>query len=123
MKKVIISSLVVIMTLSIQQIWAQRSPSGKIEHLKTELDLTDDQVTQIEKIFESKHEEMKALRDSDDKTREEKHKAMEDFRQSVHKEIESVLTESQLEKIPGDSKRARTPPQRKRKTCRGSWKI
>jgi len=99
MKKIIISSLVVIMALSVQQIWAQRSPSGKIDHLKTELDLNDDQVSQLGKMFESKHDEMKALRSTDDKTHEEKKEAMQSFRQAIEKEIEGILNEDQILKF------------------------
>ncbi len=99
MKKVIISSLVAIMILFVQQIWAQRSPERKIDHLKTELNLSDDQVEQLEQIFESKHEEMKSLRGDEEKTREEKRAAMEDFRATINKEIENVLNEDQLTKF------------------------
>jgi len=99
MKKIIISSLVVIMALSVQQIWAQRSPSGKIDHLKTELDLNDDQVSQLGKMFESKHDGMKALRSADDKTHEEKKEAMQSFRQAIEKEIEGILNEDQILKF------------------------
>ena len=99
MKKIIISSLIVIMVLSVQQIWAQRSPSGKIDHLKTELDLNDDQVSQLGKMFESKHDEMKALRSTDDKTHEEKKEAMQSFRQAIEKEIEGILNEDQILKF------------------------
>ena len=96
MKKVIISSLVVIMILSVQQIWAQRSSAGKIDHLKTELDLSDDQASQLEKIFESKQEEMMKLRSVDDNSRDEKRQS---FHQSMEKEIENVLNEDQLLKF------------------------
>ena len=99
MKKIIISSLVIILTLSIHQLLAQRPPSGKIDHLKTELELSDDQVAQLEKIFEAKHEEMMALKNDESKTRDEKHEAMKSFREKTKKEIESILTEEQLAKF------------------------
>jgi Spy/CpxP family protein refolding chaperone len=99
MKKLIMSSLIVFMIFTVQKTWAQRPPSDRIDHLKTELNLTDNQVTQLEKIFESRHEEMQALRSADYKSREEKREAMQGFRESMEKEIEVVLDETQYAKF------------------------
>jgi hypothetical protein len=99
MKKLIISSLFAFMILSTQQLWAQGPPPERIDQLKTDLELTDDQVTQLENIFEARHEEMMTMRSAEDKTREEKREAMQSFHQSVEKEIESVLNENQLAKF------------------------
>ncbi len=99
MKKIIISSLVMLMILTGQQIWAQPSPSDKIDRLKTELELNDDQVTQLEEIFESRHDEMKSLRSSDEMNQEEKRAAMQNFRTTMEKEIAGVLNEEQLAKF------------------------
>lgn len=99
MKKKIIVSLVIMAILSAQRIYAQRPPSGKIDHLKTELNLSDQQTAQLEKIFEAKHAEMKALKSDESKSPEEKQEAIRNSRKATEKEIEGVLNADQLAKF------------------------
>lgn len=65
---------------------SQRGNNGKIEHLKTELGLSDTQAEELKNIFEG------LRNDSEETSREEKKKAMDEG-------IAQVLTEEQLVKF------------------------
>ncbi len=70
-----------------------------VEHLSTELDLTDEQKTQLEAIVENYKPQVEALRTQVFDTREAKIAAHKALRKTIREEIEAVLTNEQLEEL------------------------
>ncbi len=62
------------------------------EHMKTELELTDQQYEEVQKINADLVEGMVALRESKDR------EAMHELRESYHDQLLEVLTKEQMEK-------------------------
>ncbi len=99
MKQLIFGSLMIfMMSMFLNNVFAQQPSATKTDRLKSELNLSDQQASKIEKIFQSKHEKMKSMRSAEYNSPEEKHTAMRNLRQSFNKEIENVLDKDQLAK-------------------------
>lgn len=67
-------------------------PAKKVEKMKKQLNLTDDQAAKIQAIFEKKKAEKEAAREA-------AKKAWEESRQQTHNEISAILTEEQRVKF------------------------
>lgn len=72
---------------------------GEMEHMKRELNLTDDQVSQIKQIHEQGHDQMKALHDNTGMSQEDRREKMKDLRKDEHDKIRAVLNDEQKEKF------------------------
>lgn len=71
----------------------------QMEHMKRELNLTDDQVTQIKQIHEQGMDQMKALHDNTSMSKQDRHEKMMDLRKDEHGKIRAVLNDEQKEKF------------------------
>lgn len=75
----------------------RQSQKSKLDKMKTELSLTDEQVTQIKAIY-AKYKPLRKELKGDDVTEEEKAK-LEAMRKSEREEVAAVLTPEQQEKF------------------------
>lgn len=119
MKKMNIKLMLVVAVLLVAQAtFAQRGDfrrggergEQRMEHLKTELELTDKQVQKLEAINEKYDEKFKALREVEG-DRMEKREEMQKLRESQKAEFEKILTKDQkakLEKLHEERSQMRT---------------
>jgi Spy/CpxP family protein refolding chaperone len=70
----------------------------RIDKMKTDLNLTDDQVAKMQAQRESSMEQMKAIRENSSLSEEQKKEQLMDLRKSSHESINSILTADQLKK-------------------------
>ncbi len=77
---------------------AQRGPGQKGEKLKTALELSDEQWEQLQPILEEQHTKMKALRDQDFESREERKAAMKNIQTETEEAAADILTAEQIAK-------------------------
>jgi Spy/CpxP family protein refolding chaperone len=76
-----------------------------------ELNLTDEQATKIQKIFEAQREEMKKMFEAAEEEREAMHEKMDKQFEKTNAKISAVLTEEQKEKFKKIQKeRSQRPP-------------
>ena len=75
------------------------SVQDRVNQLKTQLDLSADQVTKITAIMESQRDTMQSLRDKFGDDRQSMHQAMTTIRAKFDKEITAVLTDVQKKKF------------------------
>ena len=76
----------------------------RLEHMKKELNLTDDQVTALKKNHEDMGEKFKALREDKNLTEDQKKVEMKKFKEQQHENLKSILTEEQLQKLDQQKK-------------------
>lgn len=91
-------------------LYAQEGPKGgpgwdpaerakqRLEHMKTALDLTDEQVKKIEDIQASQMEAMKALREDESLTSEQKREKSRQLMDETRQKVDGVLTPEQKAK-------------------------
>lgn len=70
----------------------------RMEKMKTDLNLTDDQVAKMQGQRESSMEQMKAIRENPSLSEEQKKEQLMDLRKSNHESMNSILTADQLKK-------------------------
>ena len=70
-----------------------------LEKMKAELGLTDEQVTALKKNRTDAFEKMKAIRNNQSFTEDQKKAEMKQFREQQHQSLKSILTEEQLQKL------------------------
>ena len=80
-------------------LFAQRGSEQHAERLKTELELSDEQWEQLQPILQEKQEKMKALRDQEFDSREEKKAAFKEIQSSTDAALVDILTAEQLAKL------------------------
>lgn len=80
--------------LTVSQISAQ-SPSGRIEMLKKQLNLSEAQTESIQKILENSRQQMKQLREENKNNPEALQKAEADLRDQEQLQIQNILTDEQ----------------------------
>ena len=83
------------------------SPDKMIKDLKEKLNLTDEQITKIEKLFEAQKEEMHAQMEQSENDREAMHAKMEKKQKEMDEKISSVLTADQKKKFVAMQKERR----------------
>jgi Spy/CpxP family protein refolding chaperone len=71
------------------------SPKRMVKELKKELNLTDEQATKIQKIFEAQREEMKKMFEASEEERGAMHEKMDKQLEKTNAKISAVLTEEQ----------------------------
>jgi len=71
----------------------------RLEKMKKELNLTDDQVASLKKSHEETAQKIKALREDKSKTEEQKKAEMKEFKKQQHESLKSILTPEQLQKL------------------------
>lgn len=76
-----------------------QSAEARIEKLKTELGLTDEQTTKIKAILFDETAALKALRDDSSVDRKDKREKMMELRKTYREKIEAVLTAEQKAKF------------------------
>ncbi len=80
--------------LTVSHISAQ-SPSGRIEMLKKQLNLSEVQTESIQKILENSRQQMKQLREENKNNPEALQKAEADLRDQEQLQIQNILTDEQ----------------------------
>ena len=75
-----------------------------LEHMKKELNLTDDQVTALKKNHEDMGQKFKALREDKNLTEDQKKVELKKFKEQQHESLKSILTEEQLQKLDQQKK-------------------
>ncbi|RRJ94922.1 hypothetical protein Ga0100231_011905 [Opitutaceae bacterium TAV4] len=78
---------------------AGQSAEARLEKLKTDLDLTDDQTTKIKAILFDEAAALKALRDDTSLDRKDKREKMMELRKTYREKTEAVLTAEQKAKF------------------------
>lgn len=76
----------------------------RLEHMKKELNLTDDQVAAIKKNHEAMGEKFKAVREDKNLTEDQKKVELKKFKEQQHESLKSILTEEQLQKLERQKK-------------------
>ncbi|THU41272.1 hypothetical protein FAM09_03955 [Niastella caeni] len=71
----------------------------RLEHMKKELNLTDDQVTALKKNHETIKQQFKAVREDKNLTEDQKKVEIKKFKEQQHQNLKSILTEEQLQKL------------------------
>lgn len=71
----------------------------QMEHMKKELNLTDDQVNQIKGIDQQSEPQMRALHEDTTLSKEDRHSKMMEMRKEEHEKIRAVLNDEQKEKF------------------------
>jgi len=70
----------------------------RLEKMKADLNLTNDQVAKITEQRKSSMEQMKAIRENSSLTEEQKKEQLMDLRKSSRESMNSILTADQLKK-------------------------
>ena len=70
----------------------------RMEKMKTDLNLTDDQVVKMQAQKESSMKQMKAIRENSSLSEEQKKAQLMDLRKSNHESMNNILTADQLKK-------------------------
>lgn len=84
---------------------AQQGPRGQrgrlldTEKMKASLELTDDQVASINELNTTQQDQMKALRDQDFETQEDRRAASKELMQAYQTSLKEILTKEQQEKL------------------------
>lgn len=82
----------------------EKHGARRLEHMKKELNLTDDQVTAIKKNHEDMGQKYKALREDKNLTEDQKKVELKKFKEQQHESLKSILTEEQLQKLDQQKK-------------------
>lgn len=92
---------------------AGQSAEARIEKLKTDLNLTDEQTTKIKAVLFDEATAMKALREDESLDRKAKREKMMDLRKSSREKVEAILTPEQKAKFEKER------PERQRRNSDG----
>jgi Spy/CpxP family protein refolding chaperone len=90
---------------------------GRHENEMANLNLTDDQKTQIKKIHEDAKTQMEAARNDSTLTADQKKAKMQEIHKSTHEQVMQVLTPEQRQQMKSDemarkaAKNGQAPPQ------------
>jgi hypothetical protein len=76
----------------------------RLERMKKELNLTDDQVTALKKNHEDMGQKFKALREDKNLTADQKKVEVKKFKEQQHESLKSILNEEQLKKFEQQKK-------------------
>lgn len=71
----------------------------RLEQMKKDLNLTDDQVNALKKNHEAMAQKFKAIRDDKSLTEDQKKAEVKKFKQDQHESLKSILTPEQLQKL------------------------
>jgi len=71
----------------------------RLEQMKKDLNLTDDQVNALKKNHEDMAQKLKAIRDDKSLTEDQKKAEVKKFKQDQHESLKSILTPEQLQKF------------------------
>lgn len=103
MKQGIILTLALLLTVVA---WGQNRPGPRgpmgpppVEKLQQVLDLTDEQVTELEALRETLRNDLQALKDQEFATQEERRDAVKNLMEAHKASVEELLTEAQLSKL------------------------
>ena len=113
-QKIIKLSIFLIALCSITALSAQRGPRGprgKVldsDKLKTELNLSDDQVQQIEALTSTQRTQMQELRDQDFESPEDRRAAMKEIHTAYRNGLAEILTDEQESQLKAIQQEART---------------
>jgi Spy/CpxP family protein refolding chaperone len=77
----------------------QEGSKARLEKMKTELSLTDAQVSQIETNRSASMEKMKAIRENKSLSDDQKKTKVMELRKQQKEQMKSILTEEQLKKL------------------------
>lgn len=113
----------IVLFLTQQLIYAQgmmATPEERSKRLKEQISLTDEQVTQVTKIFESAQQEMMQKRDSLQGDRAAMRSAMMEMVSKTDKAIEKILTAEQKKKYEELKKERRQQLQQRRSDRKGN---
>jgi Spy/CpxP family protein refolding chaperone len=76
----------------------------RLEHMKKELNLTDEQVNTLKKNHEDLEQKFKAIREDKNLTDDQKKAELRKFKQDQHESLKSILTPEQLQKLEQQKK-------------------
>lgn len=76
-----------------------KSQDKRLEKMKTNLNLSDDQTTKLKATNEKLKNEMKALKENENISRTELQNKMKQLKENHKKDVESIFTKEQKEKI------------------------
>lgn len=71
----------------------------KLQHISTELNLTDDQKTQLKPILQSEVQQLKAVKDDTSLSPEQKQAKAKEIHQSFKSQMSNILTPDQQKKL------------------------
>jgi Spy/CpxP family protein refolding chaperone len=77
---------------------------NRMDRMKKELNLTDDQVTALNKNHEDMAQQFKSIRDNKTLTEDQKKAEMKKFKDQQHESLKSILTPEQLQKLEQQKK-------------------
>jgi Spy/CpxP family protein refolding chaperone len=75
-----------------------------LEHMKKELNLTDEQVNALKKNHETMAQKFKAIREDKNLTDDQKKAELKEFKKQQHESLKSILTAEQLQKLEQQKK-------------------
>lgn len=75
-----------------------------LEHMKEELNLTDDQVNALKKNHEDMAQKFKAIREDKNLSEDQKKVELKKFREQQHESLKSILSAEQLQKLEQQKK-------------------
>jgi Spy/CpxP family protein refolding chaperone len=76
----------------------------RLERMKKELNLTDEQVTALKKNHEAMEQKFKAIKEDKKLTDDQKKAELKKFKQDQHESLKSILTPEQLQKLEEQKK-------------------
>jgi len=82
-------------------------PGQMLEHLKTALNLTDDQVAKVKAIVQAQGDKRRAIMEDDSLSREDRWAKVMDLMKSTHDQIRALLTPDQQQKFDAMPRRGR----------------
>jgi Spy/CpxP family protein refolding chaperone len=83
-----------------------------LEHMKKELNLTDEQVTALKKNHEDMAQKFKTIRADKSMTEDQKKAELKEFKKQQHESLKSILSAEQLQKLEQQKKQHKHPAAR-----------
>ncbi len=77
----------------------QADPAKRLEWMSKKLNLTDEQKTKLQPIFQDEFQQMKAVREDTSLSREQKRDKMKQIHETFHPQVMAVLTPDQQQKL------------------------
>ncbi len=74
-------------------------PAKRLEWMSKKLNLTEDQKTKLQPIFNDEFQQMKAVREDTSLTRDQKRDKMKQIHETFHPQVMAVLTPDQQQKL------------------------
>lgn len=105
MKRIFLLTMTVLLSVGIMVAQApqkkQHHPKGgdKLEQLKSDLNLSDDQVEQLKDVFEKYKPKMHEVKANESYSDDERREAMKELHAARKEEVKGILTEEQFEKF------------------------